>query len=209
MSTATTGQDTCARLLNAAVEVFTEVGYRNATLRAICQRAGANNAAINYHFRDKEHLYRAVIECAIEAMRECRPPLEPDPEATPEQRLREFVHSILTDLLSEKPLWLMKLIAWELAEPTAGLDLLVEKAIRPFDADLAAIVREVAGPDARDEDIAECVSSVMAQCHHYHHARAVVFRIRPYRAYSPAVIDDLADHITRFSVAGIRAATKR
>ena len=68
MRTATVRYDTSARLLAAAIEVFVEVGYRAATLRAICQRAGTNNAAINYHFRDKEHLYLAVIDYAVEQM---------------------------------------------------------------------------------------------------------------------------------------------
>ena len=48
-------------LLDAAAEVFGEAGYRNATVREICRRAGANIAAINYHFGDKEKLYADVL----------------------------------------------------------------------------------------------------------------------------------------------------
>ena len=209
MSIVSNSQDTCARLLAAAVEVFTEVGYRNATLRAICLRAGANNAAINYHFHDKEHLYLAVIEHAIQTMREHRSCHEPDPSATAVERLRTFVHSMLTDLLGEKPSWLLKLMAWELAEPTAGLDLLVEKAIAPFDAGVASIVRELAGPSATEQEVSDCASSIIAQCHHYHHGRAVVHRLGWYKTYDPAVIEHLTDHITRFSLAGIRALARR
>lgn len=209
MSIVTNSQDTCARLLAAAIEVFTEVGYRNATLRAICQRAGANNAAVNYHFRDKERLYLAVIEHAIQTMREHRPRVEGEPSGSPEERLRKFIHSMLTDLLSEKPSWLMKLMAWELAEPTAGLDLLIAKVIGPFDADLAAIVHDLAGPSASEQQVHDCASSIIAQCHHYHHGRAVVFRLGIYQAYDPATIDHLTDHITRFSLAGIRTLAGR
>ena len=49
------------RLLEAAGQVFAEQGFRAATVRDICQRAGANIAAVNYHFGDKEALYREVI----------------------------------------------------------------------------------------------------------------------------------------------------
>jgi AcrR family transcriptional regulator len=205
MSIINGSQDTAARLLAAATEVFTEMGYRNATLRAICQRAGANNAAINYHFRDKEHLYLAVIEQAITLMNEGSTPVRADPDATPEQRLRAFIYSLITDMLSDKPSWLMKLVARELAEPTVGLDLLLEKLVRPFNAELKDVVREVAGPGMSEDDVDDCATSIVAQCHHFEHAQAAVFRMGRYTNYTPEVIDHLADHITRFSLAGIRA----
>jgi len=206
MPTATTNSDTCARLLAAAVEVFGEVGYREATLRAICQRAGANSAAVNYHFRDKQHLYLAVIEHAIEAAQVHPPRAEAEQCTGAEDRLRDSIQGMLAHLLGQGPTsCLMKLVAWELAEPTAGLDLVIKKAIAPFDAELGAIVRELAGPSITPEQVEDCVSSIVAQCHYYHQARAVVFRVRRYSSYSPATIEHLADHITQFSLAGIRA----
>jgi TetR/AcrR family transcriptional regulator, regulator of cefoperazone and chloramphenicol sensitivity len=48
--------ETRLQLLEAAGEVFAEVGFRDATVREICRRADANIAAINYHFGDKENL---------------------------------------------------------------------------------------------------------------------------------------------------------
>jgi AcrR family transcriptional regulator len=163
MPPTTTNQDTCERLLAAAIEVFTAVGYREATLRAICQRAGANSAAVNYHFHDKQHLYLAVIEQAIEAAQVHSPLVEDNLSTGPEDRLRVSIQGILTHLLSPGPTnCLMKLVAWELAEPTAGLDLVIKKAIAPFDAELGAIVRELAGPSITAEEVEDCVSSIVA-----------------------------------------------
>lgn len=209
MSTATVTQDTAARLLAAAIEVFVEVGYRNATLRAICQRAGTNNAAINYHFRDKEHLYLAVIEHAIEQIQLRAPRVAPDPAVAPEERLRHFVHAMLNRLLGQgPPTWLMKIMANELSEPTAGLDRVVEKVIAPMNADAVMIVRELMGPSATARQVQDCASSIMAQCANYHHGRAVITRLGIYPAYDAATIDHLTDHITQFSLAGIRAMTR-
>ena len=54
---------TKARLLDAAGQEFAEKGFEGATVRAICDRARVNLAAVNYHFGDKEMLYeQAVLE---------------------------------------------------------------------------------------------------------------------------------------------------
>ena len=62
-------QETHDRLIHAAVQLFSERGFRRVTVREICQAAGTNVAAVNYHFRDKFGLYTTVIHTAIEAMR--------------------------------------------------------------------------------------------------------------------------------------------
>ena len=57
--------DTRERLLHAAAEMFAEHGYRDARVRDICQRAGANIAAVNYHFGDKQRLYQEALHHAF------------------------------------------------------------------------------------------------------------------------------------------------
>src|SRR5271168_3629349 len=84
--------ETRRQLLEAAGEVFAEVGFRDATVREICQRAGANVAAINYHFGDKENLYEEVLRYAQGKALEKYPLLLGVAEtAPPEERLHAFV----------------------------------------------------------------------------------------------------------------------
>lgn len=49
-------------LLETAGQVFAAVGYEGASGRDICERAGANAAAISYYFGGIEALHEAVVE---------------------------------------------------------------------------------------------------------------------------------------------------
>lgn len=57
-------------LLDAATSVFAEHGYRSGSVRLITRAAGANQAAITYHFAGKDGLYRAVLREAMAAFEE-------------------------------------------------------------------------------------------------------------------------------------------
>ncbi|MEO0652034.1 MAG: TetR/AcrR family transcriptional regulator, partial [Planctomycetota bacterium] len=65
-SQATEDADTRTRLLDAAEHLFAERTYAQTSLRAITAAAGANLAAVNYHFGSKERLFRAVFHRRIE-----------------------------------------------------------------------------------------------------------------------------------------------
>lgn len=54
--------DTKERILDAAERLFAAEGFHSTPLRALTAEAGANLAAVNYHFGSKEALLEAVIE---------------------------------------------------------------------------------------------------------------------------------------------------
>lgn len=197
--------DTRARLLEAAGEVFALRGYRAATVREISQRAKANVAAVNYHFRDKEGLYTAVLEQTLRSAVEKYPPdLGLSENATVQERLHAFIRSLLLRVLDEgRPAWHGKLMAREITEPTAALDLLVDGVIRPLYERLASIVGEFLGSDPSDRAVRLCTSSIIGQCLHYHHSQHVIMRLEPQK-FGPEEIEVLAEHITRFSLGALR-----
>src|SRR5262245_57037714 len=122
------------QLLDVAAEVFAEVGFRNATVREICQRAGANIAAVNYYFGDKEKLYVAVLEYTKElAMKKYPVDFGLQPGAKPEERLRAYVRAFLLRIFDEEgPIARHgKLMAREMIEPTGALNGLIHEKIRP------------------------------------------------------------------------------
>jgi len=57
--------DTRARLLDAAEELYAEKGVGGTSLRALTKRAGANLAAVSYHFGSKDGLLDALLERRI------------------------------------------------------------------------------------------------------------------------------------------------
>lgn len=54
------------RILSAAAGVFAGNGYKAATTRMICAAAGVNVALVNYYFRSKAELYKAVVGALFE-----------------------------------------------------------------------------------------------------------------------------------------------
>jgi AcrR family transcriptional regulator len=198
-------------LLHAAGEVFAEVGFHTATIRDICRRAGANVAAVNYHFGDKESLYLAVLR---HAQKETARRLPFDRglarDADPESRLRAFVRSLLARLLEPGPhAWLAKLLSREMMEPTHGLDLMVHEHIRPMADQLRAILHAILGESVDDDRLRLAGFSVVSQCLFYHHCRPVICRLYPEASPGPDAIESLTEHITRFSLAGLRSEARR
>ncbi len=58
-------EETKGKILEAAIDEFSEFGYQKATIRNISNRAKVNLAAINYHFSSKKELYRNVLEAVF------------------------------------------------------------------------------------------------------------------------------------------------
>src|SRR3981081_1733374 len=56
--------ETRERIIRAAREVFSELGYDAATFQAIAVRADLTRPAINHYFKSKRVLYREVVETA-------------------------------------------------------------------------------------------------------------------------------------------------
>jgi AcrR family transcriptional regulator len=60
--------DTRTQILDAAERLFAEHGYRGTSVRAITTLAGANLAAVGYHFGSKAELMAAVARRVVEPL---------------------------------------------------------------------------------------------------------------------------------------------
>jgi AcrR family transcriptional regulator len=197
---------TYRRLLEAAGEIFAERGFRAATIREICERAKANVAAAHYHFGDKEALYLAVLKSsADEALKKYPPTHGLTGAENADEKLRAFVRSLLLRISDKgRPAWHGKLMAREMAEPTAALDALIKDVYRPLVERLEDIVRELTGRATNDDTVLRCTRSILGQCLYYYHARPVIQRMTPHQTFESADIEELAGHITKFSLAALQ-----
>ena len=193
------------RLLEVAGEVFAEHGFKNATVREICKLAGANVAAINYHFGDKQGLYSETLRYWIrESLAKYPPNLGVDETATPQQKLHAYVRSFFRRIFdSGRPSWYGKLMAREMIEPTHALDQCANETMQPIAELLRGIIRELV-PGIGDVQLRHCACSIVGQIVFYHHCRPVIDKLFAGQCFTAGEIEKLAEHVTAFSLAGLR-----
>jgi TetR/AcrR family transcriptional regulator, regulator of cefoperazone and chloramphenicol sensitivity len=191
-------------LLTAAADVFAEAGFRNATIRDICRRAKANVAAVNYHFGDKAALYSEVLAEQSRVARERFPAAVATAELSPDEQLQAFIRSFLQRVLSpELHARHGRIMAREMVDPTGALDRLVREAIRPDSERLLEIMRTLLGPETSPATLRLCGMSVVGQILFYCHCQPVIQRLFPDAPADASRLDELAEHIGRFSLAAL------
>jgi AcrR family transcriptional regulator len=200
--------ETRSRVLKAAARLFAERGFNHVSVRAICKEAGSNVAAVNYHFGDKLGLYRELIGTVAEGMNDGKiGALKSGAGQPPEEQLRAYIRGFLHQLLDQnlkETCWLDKLIARETAEPTAAVDLIIEKGIKPAAERLNKLVSEVMNLPAQDPRVFLSAGAIQGLCLWYRTSRPVAERMFPELKFTPDRIDSLARFVADFSLAGMR-----
>jgi TetR/AcrR family transcriptional regulator, regulator of cefoperazone and chloramphenicol sensitivity len=195
--------DTRSRLIDAAGEIFAEKGFEPASVREICARAEANLAAINYHFGDKEGLYTEVVRaasCASSEENDFRWP----PGTPPEDKLRDVIRSRLSALLSPNlPRWADHIMVRAMAEPTKATENFIVQSLRPKFQLMEQVLSELVPPGTSTSDLHLAAMSVIAQCLHFRIQATITRLIVGEEEYRNFTVERLADHVTRFSLAGL------
>lgn len=197
---------TRVRLLEAAGEVFSTRGFRAATVREICERAGANVAAVNYHFGDKERFYAEAMRYWARVSIEQTPPIAIDKSVPARERLAAVIRGTLHSLADGgRGSCHGKLMAQELFDPSPALDIIVSEFVRPKFNNLCDIVRSIIGAKASEDTVRRCAASIIGQCLFYRHSHAIIERLLPGHTLSEEQVEPLAEHILQFSYAALLA----
>jgi AcrR family transcriptional regulator len=200
----TDGKKTRERLLTAASEVFANKGFWKTTNADICKKANANTAAVNYHFGSKENLYIEAWKYAFEKSNKTHPPDGGvSAEATVEERLGGRILAFMqriADLESHD----FEITHQEMSNPTGLLNETMKKAVSSMEEGFKSIIQELLGGNASERQVEFCRISIMGQCF------GPMMHLRKKKSDQVVAalpldfdIEELAEHITQFSLAGI------
>jgi len=196
--------DTRRRLLDTAAQLFSQRGFKNVTVRDLCDEANANVAAVNYHFGSKDGLYLAVVELAVDAMRALDREARQAGDGLPlDERLRAYVRVFLQRRAAMgSDSWIHHLIRREFSDPTDALDVLIAKGMRPRFEYLAGLVGGLMNRRPEDRRVMNCITSLQSQFLMFVPSPSLD-RVYEKVGVTPPSLDEICEHIVEFSLAGI------
>ncbi len=195
------------RILQASGEVFAEAGFRRATVRDICSRAGVNIASVNYYFQDKGNLYVETLrywkDIAFEKYPRELGTSESDP---PEERLKGFIRSFVFRILDTGvESRFGRFMAREFSEPTFSLDIIVDEVARPMFILLSSIIASIINRNPSEQIVRYCCASIVSQCLYFLYAKPILRKLIGDEEVFNMDMEPVAEHIFRFSMAALAA----
>jgi len=207
----TSQEETRWRVLQAATEVFAEVGYHAATTREICRRAEVNLASIHYHFGDKAELYREVFRLPF--LNECNTFATLDITQT---SLQEALHAFYVWLFpvdaDEDPMLqlFLRLHSREEAEPSGVLGDALTKSFQPNHQQLQAILCREFGlkkPDLEVDRLTFCLAGLATV--YFHGGRGAVEEFAPQLVKGKKAREVMVTRLVEYAMALIAAEQKQ
>jgi TetR/AcrR family transcriptional regulator, regulator of cefoperazone and chloramphenicol sensitivity len=198
------------KLLRIAGPIFAEKGYYTATIREISKQAGANVAAVNYHFKGKLGLYVEVLnQCARAAhVEKMRAALE-QTGSSYDDILRDVIRARVQGLCKgAAPDWHVQLFVRELTQPTPAMSLMINKVSRPIYERLLDLLGKIIGLPPDHEKTRLCAQSIMGQILFHAFAGPVLAKLSPETKTTPERLDQIANHIADFSLAYLRETAR-
>jgi TetR/AcrR family transcriptional regulator, regulator of cefoperazone and chloramphenicol sensitivity len=153
------------RILRTAVRLFAERGHDATSIRVLAARARVNQAAVNYHFKSKEGLYREVLREAIRALTQHQLSHAQETQAmTRERALDEFVRDQLRPLSARDDVSrYIHILNWEAVHPTTVYRKLVTEEAAPFMGFAVDLMRRFM-PDADRSTLVMAAVWLVGQC---------------------------------------------
>ncbi len=201
------GPESRARLLEAAGKLFARDGFDAVSTRALARAAGANLAAITYHFGGKQGLYHAVLRQLVEDTEPLVAPvierLGAGVKAAGADRkalaglAAWFIRHLFTAILSHEPIrWQMAMVLREFYEPSDEFPMLLRERVNPLHDAVAGLVAAATGQGARAPETLLLTHAVIGQCMMFGAARTVVWARLDWDGYTPERVERIIATVT-------------
>lgn len=196
---------TRAAILAAARELFAADGFDTVTIRDIVARAGANLAAINYHFRSKEDLIYSILQDALHRFEDALAPWD-DATIAPRERVRRVTRLFFETAKNERVAFRIFVKAMA-REPECLSDAAVASMTRHRAVIDRAIEDGVRNGEFRRVDPFLATTTLIAMCVYYHQAAPLLARQLGTRELSPAFLEQALDFTLETFFATLAAPT--
>lgn len=119
------------KLLDAAIEAFSENGFKGTSTRDIAARAGVHHPLITYHFKNKDQLWRAAANRIFgEFTRSLLKSLEENENKNPKERMSVMIRVYIHYAKSQPALH--RVMVQEASYPSPRLDWLIDTHLKPL-----------------------------------------------------------------------------
>ncbi len=119
------------KLLDAAIQAFSENGFKGTSTRDIAERAGVHHPLITYHFKNKGQLWRASADYVFSAFtKSLADSVEEHRQMCPKERMSALIR-VYVDYAKDHPA-LHKVMVQEASYPNPRLDWLIDKHLKPL-----------------------------------------------------------------------------
>jgi AcrR family transcriptional regulator len=213
------GEATRRRLVEAAVRIFGERGYHAVGTRELADAAGANLAAIPYHFGGKDGLYRAAAEHVATAGRAALAPLldgmeGAQVEALGRVQLAELVRALFGGLtrglvgpLDES--FRAAFIVREQTQPGPAFDLLYEGYIRGVHEAITHVVAAARGLGPRTSRAAIEAHALIGMVLAFVVARQTLCRRAGWEGYNQRRLHEIEEAVVDLALRALGLSEKR
>lgn len=205
----TNGRSVQDRLIEAAEELFCQRGFNDTSVRDIAAAADCNVASVNYYFGGKDSLYLDIWRRRLAQMRESRLAsidrvMSSGGQPRLEELLRSHAVSFFEPLIEgDRQCRFINLMAREMIDPHLPREMFVAEMVNPVVSAMSKALMEIC-PWLNETTSGVVILLMVGQLIHAVCAREL-FEQSGQSDQFKLKLEDIVEHIVKFSAAGIRA----
>jgi TetR/AcrR family transcriptional regulator len=186
-------------ILDAAIEEFSRFGYKATSMQVIANRAGIPKANVHYYFKNKQNLYREVLNHIIEVWNASFDEIhnDEDPAVALDRLIRAKVKLSYTHASASR------LFANEIVHGAEHLGDYLKQEVRPWVREKSSVIQSWIDAGKMDPvDPVYLIFLIWSSTQHYADFETQVLTIMNRAEYETEMIDGIADFLSRVILKG-------